>query len=108
MNAVSIPGSEELEVLSPSCIEIVQIKFQNFSFEVHSVTITTTCVPNIMAVNAIDSSAHRRQTHTHTNIAFYEYRREGESNVEMEDISYEEAGEDIDESDELSEDLEKA
>ncbi|GBM80051.1 hypothetical protein AVEN_45037-1 [Araneus ventricosus] len=24
MNAVSIPGSEELEVLSPSCIEIVQ------------------------------------------------------------------------------------
>ncbi|GBN27928.1 hypothetical protein AVEN_147730-1 [Araneus ventricosus] len=25
MNAVSIPGSEELEVLSPSCIEIVQI-----------------------------------------------------------------------------------
>ncbi|GBM12787.1 hypothetical protein AVEN_139768-1 [Araneus ventricosus] len=26
MNAVSIPGSEELEVLSPSCIEIVQEK----------------------------------------------------------------------------------
>ncbi|GBM52585.1 hypothetical protein AVEN_84075-1 [Araneus ventricosus] len=26
MNAVSIPGSEELEVLSPSCIEIVQAK----------------------------------------------------------------------------------
>ncbi|GBL90566.1 hypothetical protein AVEN_179476-1 [Araneus ventricosus] len=25
MNAVSIPGSEELEVLSPSCIEIVQV-----------------------------------------------------------------------------------
>ncbi|GBN42260.1 hypothetical protein AVEN_213207-1 [Araneus ventricosus] len=25
MNAVSIPGSEELEVLSPSCIEIVQL-----------------------------------------------------------------------------------
>ncbi|GBL96075.1 hypothetical protein AVEN_104316-1 [Araneus ventricosus] len=25
MNAVSIPASEELEVLSPSCIEIVQI-----------------------------------------------------------------------------------
>ncbi|GBO25613.1 hypothetical protein AVEN_63522-1 [Araneus ventricosus] len=24
MNAVSIPGSEELEVLSPSCIEIVE------------------------------------------------------------------------------------
>ncbi|GBM62046.1 hypothetical protein AVEN_144270-1 [Araneus ventricosus] len=24
MNAVSIPGSEEFEVLSPSCIEIVQ------------------------------------------------------------------------------------
>ncbi|GBM97275.1 hypothetical protein AVEN_128807-1, partial [Araneus ventricosus] len=24
MNAVPIPGSEELEVLSPSCIEIVQ------------------------------------------------------------------------------------
>ncbi|GBM26705.1 hypothetical protein AVEN_124996-1 [Araneus ventricosus] len=24
MNAVSIPGSEELKVLSPSCIEIVQ------------------------------------------------------------------------------------
>ncbi|GBN64116.1 hypothetical protein AVEN_117524-1, partial [Araneus ventricosus] len=24
MNAVSIPGSEESEVLSPSCIEIVQ------------------------------------------------------------------------------------
>ncbi|GBL84313.1 hypothetical protein AVEN_118682-1 [Araneus ventricosus] len=24
MNAVSVPGSEELEVLSPSCIEIVQ------------------------------------------------------------------------------------
>ncbi|GBN41049.1 hypothetical protein AVEN_171113-1, partial [Araneus ventricosus] len=24
MNAVSIPGSEELEVLSPSCIEIDQ------------------------------------------------------------------------------------
>ncbi|GBL72527.1 hypothetical protein AVEN_130150-1 [Araneus ventricosus] len=24
MNAVSIPGSEELEVFSPSCIEIVQ------------------------------------------------------------------------------------
>ncbi|GBM36503.1 hypothetical protein AVEN_136796-1, partial [Araneus ventricosus] len=24
MNAVSIPASEELEVLSPSCIEIVQ------------------------------------------------------------------------------------
>ncbi|GBL77969.1 hypothetical protein AVEN_143294-1 [Araneus ventricosus] len=27
MNAVSIPGSEELEVLSPSCIEIVQLLF---------------------------------------------------------------------------------
>ncbi|GBN82031.1 hypothetical protein AVEN_18289-1 [Araneus ventricosus] len=27
MNAVSIPGSEELEVLSPSCIEIVQDSF---------------------------------------------------------------------------------
>ncbi|GBO46986.1 hypothetical protein AVEN_36258-1 [Araneus ventricosus] len=26
MNAVSIPGSEELEVLSPSCIEIVQFE----------------------------------------------------------------------------------
>ncbi|GBM91507.1 hypothetical protein AVEN_118225-1 [Araneus ventricosus] len=26
MNAVSIPGSEELEVLSPSCIEIVQYR----------------------------------------------------------------------------------
>ncbi|GBM06742.1 hypothetical protein AVEN_62988-1 [Araneus ventricosus] len=25
MNTVSIPGSEELEVLSPSCIEIVQV-----------------------------------------------------------------------------------
>ncbi|GBO38064.1 hypothetical protein AVEN_174368-1, partial [Araneus ventricosus] len=25
MNAVSIPGSEELDVLSPSCIEIVQV-----------------------------------------------------------------------------------
>ncbi|GBO16547.1 hypothetical protein AVEN_45102-1, partial [Araneus ventricosus] len=24
MSAISIPGSEELEVLSPSCIEIVQ------------------------------------------------------------------------------------
>nr|GBL66430.1 hypothetical protein AVEN_19518-1 [Araneus ventricosus]GBL66446.1 hypothetical protein AVEN_25562-1 [Araneus ventricosus]GBL66477.1 hypothetical protein AVEN_170743-1 [Araneus ventricosus] len=28
MNAVSIPGSEELEVLSPSCIEIVQMGHQ--------------------------------------------------------------------------------
>ncbi|GBN72810.1 hypothetical protein AVEN_159036-1 [Araneus ventricosus] len=26
MNAVSIPGSEEFEVLSPSCIEIVQLE----------------------------------------------------------------------------------
>ncbi|GBL92308.1 hypothetical protein AVEN_35851-1 [Araneus ventricosus] len=26
MNAVSIPGSEEFEVLSPSCVEIVQDK----------------------------------------------------------------------------------
>ncbi|GBN73482.1 hypothetical protein AVEN_164341-1, partial [Araneus ventricosus] len=26
MNAVSIPGSEELEALSPSCIEIVQLR----------------------------------------------------------------------------------
>ncbi|GBO19342.1 hypothetical protein AVEN_93123-1 [Araneus ventricosus] len=30
MNAVSIPGSEELEVLSPSCIEISQGKTRDF------------------------------------------------------------------------------
>ncbi|GBN98246.1 hypothetical protein AVEN_106145-1 [Araneus ventricosus] len=37
-----------------------------------SVTITTTYVPNFMAVSAIDSSGHR----THANIAFYKYRKE--------------------------------
>ncbi|GBO26822.1 hypothetical protein AVEN_245237-1 [Araneus ventricosus] len=35
----------------------------------------TTCVPNLMAVSAIDSSGHR----THANIAFYKYRRLGKS-----------------------------
>ncbi|GBN32455.1 hypothetical protein AVEN_142292-1 [Araneus ventricosus] len=45
----------------------------NYGFEVHSVTITTNCVPNFMAVSAIDSSGPRR--HTHTSIAFYKYRK---------------------------------
>ncbi|GBM59039.1 hypothetical protein AVEN_7419-1 [Araneus ventricosus] len=36
MNAVSIPGSEELEVLSLSCIEIVQDLLKNTSSVLHT------------------------------------------------------------------------
>ncbi|GBL80595.1 hypothetical protein AVEN_225279-1 [Araneus ventricosus] len=36
MNVVSIPGSEEFEVLSPSCIEIVQCRNFNINATVYS------------------------------------------------------------------------
>ncbi|GBO38537.1 hypothetical protein AVEN_119519-1 [Araneus ventricosus] len=38
MNAVSIPDSEELEVLSPSCIEIVQINSVSCGPEVRTMS----------------------------------------------------------------------